>query len=420
MKMRDRSPLSRQRGAATVLVALFLFLGVVLVVAYANRGAILEQRLAAADVRAKQAFAAANAGIDQALAYMQKGGIDQNSDGTPDTLASVTLTNTGSNASSVPSYYKTVYCSPNSVPPSCPETNGGSLACTAPPDFTQVMAVACGWSDDNSSVQRIVQMLGGTKSTAGVVAAPLVSQSTANLLTGGASILNYFNDLTIWTGGSPLGQSNTGKTFTRNLATDPVANPSANYRNTGNSPACNNPPPGYSCSSQGSTFGPDVVYGDTVLTLASANDFFARFMGSQPDTYRDSVATYKIDLTNTLSGADATSANAADGKNGQVVWIEATGTTANLGSSQVGTQTRPSILIVNGNLELGANAVINGLVLVTGSITANGGPTIYGALIAGGSATATGNLNIVYDPNTLAGVNNLGKAARVPGGFRDW
>ena len=58
----------RQQGAATIFITIVLLLAVGLIALYANRGAIMEQRLAANEIRAKQAFAAANAGLDAALA----------------------------------------------------------------------------------------------------------------------------------------------------------------------------------------------------------------------------------------------------------------------------------------------------------------------------------------------------------------
>ena len=56
---------------------------------------------------------------------------------------------------------------------------------------------------------------------AGTVSTPLVTRGVTNFLTGGASVFNYFNDLTVWSGGSMLGQSNTGKTFIRDVVGHP-------------------------------------------------------------------------------------------------------------------------------------------------------------------------------------------------------
>ena len=138
-------------------------------------------------------------------------------------------------------------------------------------------------------------------------------------------------------------------------------------------------------------------------------------MGKVPDAYRDTVATYKVDLNNTLTGEDSTSIGSITGKTDSVIWVE--GNASGLGN--IGTADHPVVLVVNGNLDFGANTVINGMVFVTGQVTGNGTPTIYGSLIAG-SANLTGNAKIIFDPNVLGNARRLGKAAMVPGSWRDW
>lgn len=401
-----------QRGVGTVVVAAVLMLAAGLIVFYTNRAAIMEQRLSGNEIRQKQAFAAAAAGIDQALAYMRKGGVDQDNDGTPDELTSLTLAGTGSSSS----YYRVKYCAANAIP-ACPSAHGTAMpACAASGDKTKIATVACGWSDDDGSVQRIVQMMGNTPALAGTVSTPVITKGTTNLLTGGASILNYFNDLTVWSGGTFLGQSNTGKTFIRNQVTNPVASESDNYRSTGNSPACNNPPSGYQCSTQGSTVGHDTVLGDRNLASLDANGFFRYFFGQDPAVYRDQKATYIVDASGALPNANSSSVSSIAGLQDQVIWVEGD---ADL-PGNIGTQDHPVILIVNGNLNLGSSSTVNGFVFVSGQITGNGSPTIYGALVGGGDASATGNLKVIYDPKALRGGYNLGKAAKTPGGWRDW
>src|SRR5574338_456687 len=147
---RRASPSTCQRGAATLFMTLMLLLIAGLVLLYTSRGAIMEQRLSANEIRAKQAFAAANAGLDHALTYMQdKAGIDHNGDKVPDSLSNQQLINTG--ASNVPSYYALRYCQTNATA-TCPTAHCAGVlpTCTpntAPTDFKDDMAVACGWTD---------------------------------------------------------------------------------------------------------------------------------------------------------------------------------------------------------------------------------------------------------------------------------
>ena len=415
---------SSQRGAATLFVTIVLLLAVGLITLYTNRSAILEQRLSANEVRAKQALEAANAGIEHALAYLREGGkgYDHDGDGVADTITSFSLTSTtGTNPR--PSYYKAVFCSSAAfTPPVCPASHTGALACAGatPTSPLQLVAISCGWSDDDASVQRVVQVMQTTPALAGPISTPLVTRGAANLLTGGASILNYFNDLTVWSGGSLLGQSNTGKTFIRDIATNSTANLTDPYRATGNSPACLNPPAGYQCSTQGSTLGHDTVGGDTNLASLSPAGFFQYFFGATLAGYRDSTAGYVVDLTSTLTAPDSTSLSSISGMNNRTIWVEAVpGTPISL-PGNIGTADKPVVLIINGDLNLSSNIEINGLVYVQGNITGNGSPTIYGALIGAGNATANGNLKLVYDPKVLGKAPTLGKAGKVQGSWRDW
>ncbi|MCU0921782.1 MAG: pilus assembly PilX N-terminal domain-containing protein, partial [Burkholderiaceae bacterium] len=74
--MRANSP--RQRGLATLVVVMVLFFIVSLVAAYTSRNMIFEQKTSANQYRSTQAMAAAEAGVDWALAMLNGGRIDDN------------------------------------------------------------------------------------------------------------------------------------------------------------------------------------------------------------------------------------------------------------------------------------------------------------------------------------------------------
>jgi hypothetical protein len=387
----------QQRGALALLVTSLLFLMSMLILLYVNRGAVAEQRMSANELRAKAAFAQATAGIDHALAYMRSGGIDQVAPVGPDPVSG--------------GRYRAAFCSLAAEPPACPNTLDTLAACAAPADPADVLAYACGWSDDNSSVQRVVQHLRGTASTAGNASTPLISKSATNILTGGPSIFNFENDLTVWAGAEILSQSNTGKTFVRDTFNYPREQPAnINPRNTGNSPGCNNPPTGYTCTTQGSTIGHDVVVGDTSLSLATNDAFFQRFMGKPPDVYKETVVLPQFVVApNQVSSLGAAA-------NGNVIWVNGNLT---LGSN-LGTADRPVILIVDGDLAFNGSPEINGIVFVRGNLDTAASPTIYGSMIVAGQASGNGSMKIIYDSNVIARVTNIGRAAKVAGTFRDW
>jgi Tfp pilus assembly protein PilX len=428
-------PLRRefQQGVATLFMTLVLLLIAGLVLLYTSRGAIMEQRLSANEIRAKQAFASANAGLDHAFSYMSAGGIDHDGTVGVDTITAVSLTNTG--GANTASYYAAKYCDPTAALPACPAGHATAMgACTAPTDPTNVIAVACGWSDDDSAVHRVTQRIGGTPSLAGDVPNPLISRGTANLLVGGASIFNYFNDLTVWSGGSTIGQSMTGKTFVRDTVNfaDATSGQDADgdgaadywdsdndgtddYRDTGNSPACNNAPTGYTCSTQGSSLGHDVIMADTRLSQGTVSEFFEMFFGAQPDDYRDHTA-WVVDPSNTIPSRDSTTLSDIYSTQKQTIWLN--GDTSINGT--IGTADHPVILIVDGALSLGANAVINGVVYARDAVDSTGTPTIYGALITGSDANTVGNLKVIYDPFKGTGLPSLGNPTKLQGSWKDW
>ena len=291
-----------------------------------------------------------------------------------------------------------------------------------PPSLTQIVVVSCGWSDDETSVQRVSQIIGPSDSGTGNVAAPLVARGNTNLAVGGATILNYYNDLTVWTGLDLLGGSATAKTMVRNIVTDPL--PTGDGRIPPNSsPACNNPPAHYECSTQKSTLGHDVVSGDTNLSGQTAAGFFQYLFGKDPVAYRDSTASWIVDPAGTLANRNTTSIDSIRNMTDRTIWIEGNvnGTMPSGAQTVIGARNKPVLLIINGDLDLSSfNGEINGMVFVTGNVTGGGSPTIYGSMVVGGNASLTGNLKIVYDPGTLSSVPKIGKAAKLPGTWRDW
>lgn len=456
--------LDRQRGVNTLFVTLVLLLLSGLVLLYTSRGAVNEQRLSANEIRTKQAFAAASAGLEHALAYMASGGasIDHNNDQVVDTIYTVPINTvpiyTVPNEedplyiqlkaagqftpydefypfnpnSPKKSYYQFAFCSPSVAAPTCPTAHTTAITCTAPKvppavattEFTRPLIVACGWSDDDTSVVRITQAAAGSPALPGKITSPVVSKGTANLLTGGASIFNYFNDLTVWSGLGLPSLSNTAKTFVRDVANYATADASLDsdgdgepdYRDTGNSPNCGGAT-GYVCATQGSSIGHDTVVNDTNLSSLTSDQFFLRNMGKLPSVYRDTVATWVVDLPGgtTLTQSNSTDINSISNMGDAAIWVEGN---ASL-SGTIGTKTHPVVLIVNGDLALGNNVVINGLVYVTGTFSGNGTPTIYGSLIANDVA-ASGNLKVIYDPSVLGDAGGNGQAAALQGSWKDW
>ena len=77
MRTHNRRPArATQRGAAALLVVVVLFFILALVTAYAGRNLIFEQRTSVNNMRANQAFEAAEAGLEFAVAHLAGGRIN--------------------------------------------------------------------------------------------------------------------------------------------------------------------------------------------------------------------------------------------------------------------------------------------------------------------------------------------------------
>lgn len=417
-----------QDGFISVFIALVLMTITGFALTYTLRSSREETRSVSNEIRKKQALSAATAGLNHALGYLHNGGVyhgDYPTDGTQitaDTLTSVLLYESDQQTSyyQPPSYYSVSFCSKTSAAVTCPQMHGAINGCIplAEMEFTSPLIVACGWSDDDSASIMLTQVAEGSPSTPGKITTPVITKGTTNLLVGGASVFNYFNDLTVWAGGAIPAQSNTGKTFIRDVVTDPSPTRAIDeVRNIGNSPGCNNPPDGYACSTDGTKLGHDTIDLDIGLSRMSKEEFFDYYMGGTYDFYRLNVATWVVNTTGiTIPEEDSTSIESLNGKGNSTIWVE--GAATPVGS--IGTKDSPVVLVVNGDLTLGSNLVINGLVFVTGEINATGTPRIYGSLLGSEDANTTGNMTVVFDPNILERARGLGQFANLQGSWKDW
>lgn len=405
----------RQDGAATLVVAVVLLVAVTLAVLFTASTAIMETRMSANEVRAKQAHAAAQAGIDHAIALVRTAPI-------PSDLSAIVNDQ---------DRYRFRFCRR-------PEDLVADDQCscgTEGPSGRTAVVYSCGRSDDGSAVQRLSIAVSspGVLPPGGPPAAPLISRGNANVLTGGATIINYYTNLTVWTGQSVLGQSNTSTTLIRDAnaaaptliddptdANDPPRQIWTDAPEPGTSPGCNNPPTGYVCTSRGSNFGPDVIDADTSLSALSDADYFERFFGAEPDAYRDAILPInKTSPYGTLSGL-------AGVIPGQVFWIDGDVTL----DRSLGTVENPVVLIVDGDLAIGSNHTIHGVVAVTGDASGSGTPTIRGSLIVGGQSNFGGgggsggaNVKLIYDPNVILRATEDTKGfagGTIPATWRDW
>jgi len=416
---------SRQHGSATLVVSLILLIASTMMVLYTARSSFVEQRVSANEIRAKQAFAAAQAGHDHALAYMNDGGVRHGANPVPpavpnaDIIIPVNMTDGGNESGAI---YRVAFCDPaETVVGACPVAiptpanfstqvcvNAGGAASLLPFYSREARVISCGWSDDGAARHLVTSIVKGSPVLGTPLTNPLTTKGSVGL-NGNVSVSNFYNNLTVWAGGILNKTSATGTTFIRDpdiaIPALPDMNDPASWATYPEAPepgSCNNPGV-YACSTSQAVRGPDVIENDTTLSNMTDNQLFEAVMGLPPADYETTVPTQ----TNPAS---------LDGLKGEVIWVD--GGTALDGD--IGTRLEPVVIVVDGDTSIGANTVIYGVVYIRNNVSVSGGPTIFGSVVVEGTVSGAGTMNIIYDPLAAMGANSVGRAGNLPGTWRDW
>lgn len=398
----------RQRGAATLLIAVFILLMLTVMVVFVANTAFLEQRMSANELRAITANAGAQAGMELALQQLED----------PNTLPTALFAENHDGTAGQETFltYRTRYFRPDiETLPECPTDPDDAPFDTpvdAPANTRQLLIYSCGYSDDLSSRSVALIEVRAGPSLGSPPNAPLVSRGSVNTF-GRARAFNLFDNLTLWSGASLDVTGNPGNTFVRNPEFNPADGREPNLENT---PAscdwgkANDPDDEYICLTDKDTTGPDVIQGDPGLSSLTNDEFFEVFMGSPRQEYEESVATVRTQSTAELAGMG-----------GQVIWVDGEGGDIDL-SGTIGSRDNPVVLVLDGNLDVSGNVTVYGVVYVTGDVkSATGNVTFYGTTIIEGQFTkAAGTPFFIFDPTSLEIASGLGRRVGLYGTWRDW
>jgi FlaG/FlaF family flagellin (archaellin) len=362
-----KSPLIRERGAATLLVAVVLLISITLVVLTTAQTVVTEQRIIANEERAKQAFEAAAAGLSYGTGYFQTNGADADGNDVIDTLLAAPNW-TYVSGSSGPSYRVRFV-----------QVDAGSL--------DRVTIEAQGRSDDQSAIRSMSETISGTPAVANAPGNPLTSRGFVDLK-GSGTITNLESNMTIWSGDSIDVTGNSPKTVIKH----PLADGGIESTNKNNK-------------------GLDIVDNDPSLSTLTDDEFFQNFLGLTPADYKDSVARTVVD-------PDTTSMSSLDGEKATVIWVD--GDARFTSNTTIGTADDPVILIVDGLMEGAGNVTVNGVLFVTGNWSGSGNLTVNGATVVRGDVDGTGSLDVIFNSSLLDNLATIGKAVAMPGTWRDW
>jgi Tfp pilus assembly protein PilX len=425
---RSRRP---ARGAAALVVVLMLLVVVALAAAYASRNLVFEQRTGANQARATQAFEAAEAGLEWALAMLHAGRIDAactplaDPDAPGETFRDRQLAidaATGRVTARLRSdgQPRTAACvfDGSSWRCSCPDDAAPTLAAPAghgpapafvvrlhddpahPPGVVRVESTGCARLD-GAGICPLAVDPGDGRATVSVLVALKGALASAP-----AAAVTVRGDLDV--GHAVLRTANRDAAsggFTLHVGGALTGTPLALHGPGG-------APPESTVADE-----PD---GGPLARLDSER-LFTTIFGMGRDTYRLQPTTVVVDCAADCSAR--TLQHVARLNPGTMLWVD--GTLRLDADVTLGTPEAPVVLVVDGDVEVtDADVRIHGLVVVTGSSWAtSGATTVHGALVGQGDLAfaGTGTSTVDHDPGVLARLRlTQGSFTRVPGSWRDF
>lgn len=452
--------LRRQRGAASLVVVMVLFFIMSLVAAYTSRNLIFEQRTSVNQYRATQAFEAAEAGMEWAIAQLNGGRIDDscleagvtnantsfrqrylaiNTNPAPDPASGMVTVLTRPAAPGNPPVPRRAGCvwdgsawlcrCPSNNDPVLPVPAGTgifpafwisfSTVDVARPGVVQIVINGCTRADQDClrSAATSTNVEGRALVTAlvalkGAVATPPVAALTVFgdvLRVGAGNDLSVFNT-DLGRGGLTIQASGTVNSTKVVLGSAPGTPGSASLIE--------------SDDSMGKLMDP-LLMPTGLAGRVPADRAFASTFGLWPNTSRWQPGAVR--LTCPAGDCRADLADAVALNPDRVIWIEgdlrleSAGDVGSLPNPADLTVAGPAVIIATGNLIVTSAGVRMFGLVYTRSGGWTGGGEIQGAAIAEANLVATAGQTVVFDGNVLDTLRlRAGSFVRVPGGWRDF
>ena len=446
---------SRPRGAASLIVVMVLFFIMSLVAAYTSRNLIFEQRTSVNQYRATQAYEAAEAGLEWAIAQLNGGRIGAtcleagatsadtsfrqrflhiNTSPPPDTSSGMITALTQPPVGAAIPAPRRAGCVWNGTEWQCSCPDAANPALTAPAGTGIFPAFWISFSMVGVSRPGVVQIiangctrvdtacLSSSVNTSNVEGRALVTALVAlkgAVATPPVAALTVFGDVALRAALDPqLSVFNTdvdrgGVTIQASGAVN------SNRVVLGSLPGT----PGTASTipaddSMGKLINPLLMPADlTAAGRIPADRAFASTFGLWPNTGRWQPGAVRLICP--AGGCRAALSNAVALNPDRVIWVEGDVTLETAGD--IGSLAGPAVIIATGNLIVPAASVrVFGLVS-SRSGGWSGGGEIQGAAIAEGNLAATAAQTVVFNAAVLDTLRlRAGSFVRVPGGWRDF
>jgi len=420
---------NRQRGVAALAVTLVLFFAMCLMAAYAHRGLLFEQRASANQYRAAQAFEAAEAGIEWAIAQLNQprrlDGQCLASANASDTSFRERFVRTDADTGRLEPITWTSGTAPIALQPACVRGVAG-WACSCPsnglpsldavhpgdgmphpafavqfsaeaqPGLIRITSTGCssadgpcrpgsaGRPDASAQLQVVLGLLPGLR------AVPTAALTVRDSVDVGAAALGVHNPdvasegITVRAGGHLIGSA-------LRLSTAPGA------------------AAGASMSTQ-----------DAALSSIDSERLFATHFGIDKAGWNTHAAVLSIDCRSECA-ARVTAAIDGAAANRMVSII---GDARLSGPVTLGSAAQPVLLVVDGTLTLSGDVKLHGLAYASDIRWDDGSSPqaqVRGALISASAYRGNGSPDLHYDATVLRALRlHSGSFTRVPGSWRDF
>lgn len=360
-----------RRGAVTLLFTVTLMVLSTMVIFFATRFAVTQDKLMANYNRNAQAYQAAEAGLEFGINYLKQNSSTILANPTNGHIQSFSNSSTTNVVLANGSQFSITYTNPVAN------------------NYTLISISSTGTSDDGSSTRVVSQLVGFGSLLANSPVIPLTSKG--EVILGGSSQVRNLHTSTTIISGDDVTISGSASTVLS----------SGTSSTTGNIQA-------------------DVQQANSTISNTSTSDFFAGYFGVSASTIKNNVNHYYS------SNSSQNYSNTLNGLIGTSIWIDQLGGSANLsGNVTIGSSSSPVLMIVNGNLNITGNVVIYGFLYVMGQTTTDilGNVTVNGGVVTQSDLRLSGSVDIDYNPTILSNLrsqSSMSYYARVPGSWKDF
>ncbi|WP_185962648.1 PilX N-terminal domain-containing pilus assembly protein [Thalassomonas sp. M1454] len=394
----------QQQGMAVLVISIILLVLITLISLYLARSVLVEQKMVSNDFRARQAFDNAEAGLALAMEAISDDKYwdeDGNVLGVFDLDAGdgINDSNTG-------------------------DLDNGSVSINVITvvinELDAYTIESTGLSDDGTASRTVTADMRALNPLPNIPDNPLSTKGTI-ILGGSATIHNPEGHSTIWSGGDvDVGSNNSTETT--------IADPSdPNYPRCMDDGSCNTVE-----TSSRDKIGLDIIEHDSDLANLTAAEMFENFFGMSPERYKEVMSDVIIGGPDARGECGNTWNGCVDGSQNDIIWYDGdvSENGGSMGCAQIITggnvcaenDQRPSVLVIDGDLDLQGTPHFYGIVYVMGSILGTGNSTFHGALIVAGDLanSTSGSLDAHYDSSLLKKIKDNGPKAVGAGSWKDF